>query len=900
MRVSRLEIFGFKSFVERFVLEFDHDLICIVGPNGCGKSNVVDAIRWVLGETHAKQLRGGTLEDLIFNGSESRRPMGMAEVSLTIRPSEGWSKNSIVDLHNESEDVETDKGFVSLLQELPGLLDATELQFTRRLYRSGESEFFINKVPCRLRDMVEIYRLLGLGARGLSIVQQGEIGELISKKPIERRELLEEAAGISGFRSRIESANRRLEKTKENLSRINDIMLEVDKQVKNLKRQATRARNRQELKENIQKSERELFILKCKAAFERRQVLQVDLQELSRASSSFRSNLSLNDAKQEDYRAIIQDLDVKLISLRHSREELYRKIRLRKDRLHSYELEIASSKAGLDSLTNSFERLLEREKLYFEQRADLSSSLLELEQLTQRLRQDEGVTHQRLAEVQAKVKEFLSESSESNESASKFKSVLTKLATGLSGIIKILNSLAEKVSTESYSKEQLKKEILALLEEVEVCASGQSDLDTLYKEQIEIFALGGDKQIFENLVSEERGLQDSYRKAQTEHASSSSNLKALKARLSEIERQLEEIQHQREENTTKKEELNSKLLDLVRSSGEFVAAESGSANDADDYELQLADQRVLDLENKRSEQTKLLSEEVQGVSEVRRELDTLLEKESNCKLSLERIRLELDMALEEMRRKYGEEQDFPMAEELESVESDGERISFLKEEVGKLVKRLDREGEVDSESITMYEQEQQRLDTMLIEKEDLENAVSTLERTIDKLKVISKERFLATYQVVSQKFSELVPRLFGGGFGTMELISPEDPLTSGIELNVRPPGKKITNMELMSGGEKALVATAVLISVFLHRPGPLCVLDEVDAPLDDANLERFLMMVREISDCTQFLMITHNKVSMAAADRLIGVTMQERGISTALSVSFSEAEKEVEKWSANA
>ena len=183
--------------------------------------------------------------------------------------------------------------------------------------------------------------------------------------------------------------------------------------------------------------------------------------------------------------------------------------------------------------------------------------------------------------------------------------------------------------------------------------------------------------------------------------------------------------------------------------------------------------------------------------------------------------------------------------------------------------------------------------------EDLSEATKTLERTIRQLKEISRTRFLRTFADVKVKFSELVPRLFGGGSGNLELVNPEDPLTSGVEITVRPPGKKISSMDLLSGGEKALVATSILIATFLHKPSPICVLDEVDAPLDEANLDRFIDIIREISSSTQFLIITHNKATMAAVDRLIGITMQESGVSTALTVSFDEVEKEIERWAAN-
>jgi chromosome segregation protein len=216
-------------------------------------------------------------------------------------------------------------------------------------------------------------------------------------------------------------------------------------------------------------------------------------------------------------------------------------------------------------------------------------------------------------------------------------------------------------------------------------------------------------------------------------------------------------------------------------------------------------------------------------------------------------------------------------------------IQTAQESLLRLRKRLEREGEVDPQSIELYEQEDARLRTMQEQFADLEEAKKILETTIRRLKEISRQRFLETFTAVNKKFQELIPRLFGGGAGHLELLNPEDPLTSGVELMVRPPGKRLGSMELMSGGEKALVALSVLISMFLHRPSPICVLDEVDAPLDEANLERYLALITEISRSTQFLVITHNKRTMAEADRLVGITMQEKGVSTALTVALEEA-----------
>ena len=366
MRVTRLEIFGFKSFVERFTLAFDHNLLGIVGPNGCGKSNIVDSLRWVLGETHAKQLRGSALEDLIFNGSDSRRPLGMAEVSITIKPDKGWkerlenSRDELATILEEAEaeaapklavedaervevadpeinvaDTEVvvahttsglngngsvngsgaaktaaDQSFLhSGLLDIPGLFNAAEIQLTRRLYRSGESEYFINRVPCRLRDMLDLYRIIGLGARGLSIVQQGQIGQLISKKPIERRELLEEAAGISGFRTKLESAQRKLEKTSFNMDRLRDITIEVEKQVKVLKRQAQRARTRGELKAALEEAELSLFRARSSRLLLEKIAVSDQRETAEQEVGAAQAKLDEQQAQQLSLQATLEEFD---------------------------------------------------------------------------------------------------------------------------------------------------------------------------------------------------------------------------------------------------------------------------------------------------------------------------------------------------------------------------------------------------------------------------------------------------------------------------------------------------------------------------------------------------------------------------------------------------------------
>jgi len=315
--------------------------------------------------------------------------------------------------------------------------------------------------------------------------------------------------------------------------------------------------------------------------------------------------------------------------------------------------------------------------------------------------------------------------------------------------------------------------------------------------------------------------------------------------------------------------------------------------------------QIKELEKQRGALNLEVARAAQTISEIRKTLNNLNDQGRNAQLAMEKSHLELSMLKDDIIRYYAEGCEIPnqdgVSAVLEKCNNELEPyIELLQGEAGKLRKRLEREGEVDPESVELFESEQQRLEEMKAQHADLLTATKTLERTIRQLKEISRTRFLHTFKDVRTKFSELIPRLFGGGSGTLELIDPEDPLTSGVEIIVRPPGKRISSMELLSGGEKALVATAVLIAMFLHRPSPICVLDEVDAPLDDVNLERFIAVIKEIACKTQFLIITHNKATMSAVGRLVGITMQESGVSMALTVSLEEAEKEIERWAVNA
>ena len=1163
MKVKRLEIFGFKSFKDGFVLNFDSDLIGIVGPNGCGKSNIIDALRWVLGESHARQLRGSVQEDLIFNGTEGHKAMGMAEVSVVFETTPGWVPaigeevdpeeikvlQSLEGFGIEGEDGDhepvhfvgnTEEEIRASFFQVPGIFDASEIQITRRLYRSGESEYFINKVACRLKDIVDLCRTIGLGARGLNIVQQGTIGEIVTRKPIDRRELLEEAAGISGFRARLETALRQLQRTQDNIARLKDIYEEVGKQVRSLKRQAARAQARAEQKEQLRITEYKLYSVRLNNITVRKLEIDKELSEFDAQNAAIKEEI---EACQEEYSQTLSAdsrIEQELATLRDERQLVRRNLEELREAEHVLQVELARLETRLRSVESGFSQIEER-KVFIGQDLTRRCSLIEdldkkindlnakklqaeaellniqgntlftggatetaaggqfaveISDLTERIERLAPLT-QELADLMSsldverkKLKKSREELSEEKASSAALNAEVESLRSQLKALgehvakafsaeggasessnignvllagIEVPASLQRAVSAvladranfvvsadtwnllNSYGDDQegRKKEMriglidanarveLAEISDIErqIAPSARylvqsfeisKDyhgpihallcnvllVDTLTEAQVlrehfvrnnhgllggsnrVIVTLGGevicewgwystsgdgaglslalrlreqqDKlelvraqyveisqrvQVLENeisaaeqivkhkeeekkaLIQDQRRLSqllqfvrdaerrernealDRERVAQKQVRDLAEELSGLRSRLDNEKKRIGELEAEQDELSRRRDRLLDNERQIKMEQAELhnkIAAERADIEGAENLhnlqeQLGMLEKKMSQLEAERRNSREHLAEKNRAVEELRASLDKIIRDANSLQLEIERGEVESQMLLEEFKRSYGEEAvlpDKPELEEAEQAQDSHALIRLWQEQVQRIRRNLEREGEIDPEVVTRYAEEEKRYQNLTVQLKDLETGAATLERTTKYLKEISRIRFLKTFNFVSEKFAELVPRLYGGGMGRMELINPQDPLSSGIELVVRPPGKQLKSLELLSGGEKALTAIAILVSMFLHRPGPICVMDEVDAPLDDANLGKFMELVREISSRTQFLVVTHNKQTMAVVDRLIGITMQEKGVSTAMEVSFSEAEAELEQWEA--
>lgn len=1141
MRVERLEIFGFKSFMERLVLPLEEGITGVVGPNGCGKSNIIDALRWVLGESRASQLRGDVLEDVIFNGTENLRPLGLAEVSIVIRAdaqsiyqdliryyeSVEGEVNEIVATHTSAEapgadaekavthpqaqqegaqllaqnaDTIVGEGSVAAdtaapaevvpvevtqttspeaagpeapnddlatdfvaeikasLSKYSWLDSVSEVQVTRRLYRSGESEFFINKVPCRLKDMKELFRVVGLAARGYTIIAQGEIGRIITAKPDDRRMVIEEAAHIAGFRENMNAVSKRVVDTEAQVVRLDDVIKEVTRQVGNLKRQAARAATRAELKEELVGSERDLF--RDTLARMRKKISDSAAKCEGLAQEESVAQTALNDIRAEEQRSREEAVryDSEIDELRHKAEEI-------RDELNKHHREVVAKESRIREISSvvqarqtEIKRLEDRRVMLTQRREESQAALARLEsevsgldaQLSaldlsgeeelkslsvelQQLREEQRTKDRSVRDLRDKLVSAQSRR-DAIQSQMTAASPITHLKRALGGegalpaeITRNCKLLVDGIKvSDRYSKALqsvlAERSTFLVVEEVKQVARSFQELvlkaDPQNKKGIGVglFAMIPDAGSAWNQSSDYEGVTSLLSQVETLEWSrglvnrllakvwvardldvatgflenlarqgepdpemvivtESGDLLSpwsfyslrhdggviqMKSRVDEATKIIEDNQGAYDSLVAERDGLISRITagevrhaELLRSVQQGQAALRQLSNKQSEIRGRLqSETRMLNqldgdvqrIEPQVNEVRQQISQYEEGVQELNRELEELKQRdnsemESNLnqvantlkgleeqrkllrnssaqimrsvdlkrqafeairdrlmreRMSSERLKGELSSAEGNIRERQGEEMLRALIEEAEAVELLIEEARReLETRVSAIRQRLEREGEVDPTVIEQFEAESKRLEDLTVQREDLVKALETLRVTLTELSEACTRRFLATFEAIRKNFAYFGPKLFGGGSAELSLTDPSQPLDTGVDIVVRPPGKKPKSIDLLSGGEKALCAIALVFSMFMVRPSPICVLDEVDAPLDEANVQRFVAFIKEMSERTQFLMITHNKASMASAHTLVGVTMPQPGASKVLSVSLQEAVKQV-------
>lgn len=1173
MKIKRLEISGFKSFADRIVLDFQQGVTGVVGPNGCGKSNIVDAIRWCMGEQSAKNLRGKAMEDVIFVGSENRKPLGMAEVSLVFSVEDGRAPAKY--------------------------LDFAEIQLTRRLYRDGESDYLINKTPCRLLDITELFMDTGVGTRAYSIIEQGKIGQILHSRPEERRFLIEEAAGVTKFKSRKLLALKKIEGTRQNLARLADVLGEIRRQLVSLQRQAKKAEKFREYRDELRDIEMLFTAREYRETCRQREGAEQELAALNQRIREVFAASALGESQAEEARIMLLEaekqltvaqedifrvrsefsttgnglefqrkelagLDVRLARLAAEAAELHQRLQecgeqrglleLRRDtgsvdatgmqaELERSEEELSGHQLTEEGLNRDLEN--RRRELFtalaeaaqFKSRFEISqkrtvalrersdrhareamqlaehrellrqrAELLEKEITAGTREQDALLAHvsslrgheddlkRRLPEVE---KVWQSRRDELNRSSSRLHS-LKELEAQFAGFGQGTRTLMKDSSFRSrfggvladaiQAPQELEPALEAALAERLQCILCTDDRDAIgalefLKEQKggrvgialplalpvtsppvvseatplvelvrtegpfaglilnilstvmladdigtalslarqypallfvtragDMVALGGivsggsGEQVGNGLIHKKREMReleqavsrleeetatlgkqrDDLRRQSQEVAEGlkssgmqvhQSDLKltglrkdrqqaldesvhiaerlevqtleaatiteeqtALEAELTltgeQIARTGDAAKRLELETSRLKGELDARRVQLAASREKVTAIRVQTATikeqhdaglralseleqrmeenvrrmDADRQELESGDAARVQLLADMSGATERLEGLVreQADSEVRlaakrsifeatgsalnlvevqlkkscEESDTVRQLQSELNLRFSTLTMQaghLEQALQERSR-------ITMPEalvKLESAECDEAAGRLRQVELQRL---LDEMGEVNLMAIDECAGMEERFNFLTSQKDDLEESLRGLQQAIQRINRTTRQRFLETYNLINAKFQEVFPRLFCGGQAELRLTDEEDLLETGIEIIVQPPGKKLQNVTLLSGGEKALTAVALIFSIFLIKPTPFCLLDEVDAPLDDANIGRFNEMVREMSDISQFIIITHNKATMQVADTLYGITMEEPGVSRVVSV----------------
>ncbi len=1194
MYMKSLEMRGFKSFVDSTKLEFPRGFTAVVGPNGCGKSNISDAIRWVIGEQSSKTLRGSKMEDLVFNGSESRKALGMAEVSLTIANLPKTTVESAVPVVEEAK-------------------------VTRRFYRSGESEYFINKTPCRLRDIIDLFLDTGISSRAFSIIEQGTVLNLINAKPVDRRFIIEEAAGIMKYKYRRNEALRKMAAAQENLVRVNDTMNELRRQLGSLKRQASKAESYKKKKTELRDITLNLYAVDyrgCHKEFDniskeltgfredkekqetgltalnnRMEALKIDIthrekeinkfnesnieiegrmkgeearvelmkgqieeavnvhqraieeisqmeeelekisenltlrqdesdkvvQDIASLEGSFEEkNISLQKIKteldhvkssMEEFESYLRDLNHVISQQEHKRISIQAHLDLlahRGDKTQSEKQELSThieeaNRAGVEA-KERFESIIselkkqkekqgellvalgekneELKKIVFEleekkdSKSRLSGKLSSLEDfqknfeglqegarnLLKKAQKDgesdgvrcmladvieaapeyelavETILGDRLqglivedhqagrnaidylklqgagrstfipvatrkignpivfpdvaeGEVIGKVVDFINTPSEYREivnalledvlmveNLEKALSLWSKAGTNCSfvtlegdiidpkGIIvggsslkddsgllrkkRIIHELQSDFSTLSQELEGVNGRLLGKRNTIAELEGEKTEIDrmvlacdrqyihdekdlrqikeSLEKEQkrLEVCQLEiQDIQVRKERSKEEidpieieiNKLKDKREASEEESTSAKENLAHLREILDEAKEEVSEYNMKLVSLKSKKENitLDMQRLQANRSTiGERIERmrqndrEAKEKKDRLEEEIKITEIKIIELFEKNRtiksscvEKGEVLREilDAHGNLEMQakensRELEILRGRVQERELKKTEFKLRLDNILQRLQDDFDAGIEELLSEYTEEVdrEESSRAMAALRD-------RISQYGDVNLGALEEYNVVKERYEFMDEQYSDLTASIADLNKAIEKINKTTSQRFMETFEKVNENFKKSFRRLFSGGRAELVLTQPDDPLETGLDIEVQPPGKKLQNITMLSAGEKTMTALSILFSVFMTKPSPFCLLDEVDAPLDEANINRFREMLRDLSDKTQFIIITHNQTTMTFAETLYGITMEEKGVSKIVSVNLENKKKPEEK-----
>ncbi|WP_368486792.1 chromosome segregation protein SMC [Spiroplasma sp. DGKH1] len=971
--LKKLEAFGFKSFAEPLSINFEHEMIGIVGPNGSGKSNINDAIRWCLGEQSMKSLRGNSVEDVIFNGSGSKPPLNMAEVKVTFDNSHRFFD-----------------------------LDYDEIEVTRRTFRgSGENEYFINKQRVRLKDVQDFAMDSGITKSSLAIISQGNVNSFAEAKPLDRRALFEEAAGVAKYKKRKLESLKKLERSNENLARIKDIINEIERKLPSLKRQSEKALKYKTKKDKL--NEIELAILVKDVTFfnqklselkEQQKVITFEKQEAER-EITLKEN-EYNSLSKENY-----SLDNKITSLSKQFQVLVNEIsdlKVQKIELDNKEnaLKMSNSDITVSNMLHDFNELKialdnEQEKLallntqqtenktirnnylkeqtkYSEELGALNKTIFRLENDLDRLQRSfenndnlhEGVRNiinnkNVLPGIIGLVQELITVDTQYEQAigialSGRLQDIVVKNVDSAKKAIGYLKQnkaghatfIPLDIITPRYLRDdeefiiQSVKGYLGIAHKlVKTSKEYQPAIDYLLSRYLVCQNFDSAQEVAKLISYKYNVLTLEGELIRPQGAISGGNRKT-KQILINPEKEVEALKHQINEKLKKYDELNQTLNQLNNKLDEIneIINENQSSIGASKRQIEILDQDKSKLKNEyqlltsknidesevvesknivgildqinhkeilkteveqqlnvarslKEKQLTHLNELNNVISEKRHYTAVLLEKVGKLNTDITMLNSKIQQDLSRLTEEYHMTYDHAKTLALKSIENEDE----IREEIKELRSELATIGNVNLDAIQEYQEEYERYSFMKNEYDDINNAVRNLLTSIDEMDSLMEEQFDKTIKEVNQALPSTFEVLFGGGTAKIIYTEPDNILETGIDIKISPPGKNINNLNLLSGGEKSLVALSVLFAILKVRPIPLVILDEAEAPLDPANVERFAKYIRTFVNTTQFIIVTHRVGTMEHCDVLYGATMQQKGVTKIVGIKLKQAEE---------
>ena len=975
MYLKEIQATGFKSFADKLNINLDENITCIVGPNGSGKSNVVDAVRWVLGEQSVKNLRGSdSMTDVIFSGSKSRNSLNVASVTLIFDNSDGYLK-----------------------------IPYSEVSVKRRVYRTGENEYFLNGEKCRLKDITDLMMDTGIGKESLNIISQGEVQKILSNSPYDRRVVFEEAAGVLKYKKRKEEAIRKLDRTKTNLDRVNDIINELEERIEPLKEQAAKAKEYLENKNGLEKIEVALIAyeidhlnMEYQSSKEKIEVLNNEIVTLSSNSSSQDANLDKEKINLLHMEEKINELNSRLLFLTKEEEKINGEKKMLNERskydasdlkvhenismlkeeelktksdISLLEKEIDIENANLSEIRNTLndiekeitslkseeERTNKEEYFKKKENYDLDNKISSLEsfienggnlplsiksilnnpklkgihdiignlvnidyKFSKALEVALGASKQFLVvDNEIVAKEAINYLKDNKYGRATFfplnvikaKEVDSETLDILRSEIGYIDTLANMCNYEKEYKNIIHNQLgnVLLVTDIDAANNISKKIKNRYKivtidgEVIHVGGsiTGGNLTSQRSIISDKQELE----KLKIRKIENNEVIETLESKLIEINKEVSKLVEIKEKNqsnyivkneiiNSKKSSLNSlneRLSNITSELSNLSSVVDSSISNEEErimneyYETQNAKKNVeLDIANLTSQREKL-KDIIEEIETKNRLNNSNLNKKQNelkeLEVNVSKMDVKLDYYLNTLSTDY--EMTFEKAKERYPLEID---VEEARTKVNTYKNNIRRIGMVSLESIEEYDKVSERYEFLTSQRNDLLSAQDTLLEIIDEMDEVMKKEFAETFKKIQDEFEVVFRHLFSGGKASLKLTDPNNLLETGIEIIASPPGKKLTTISLLSGGEKTLTAISLLFAILNVRPIPFCIFDEVEAALDEANVDNFGKYLETYKEKTQFLLITHKKKTMEYANILYGITMQESGVSKLVSV----------------